>query len=136
MSTRLLLINPEFAESFWSFKWAVDEVLPGKRAVNSPLGLTTLAALCPPHWDVEIADENIEPAPLAAQADIIGVCGMQAQFGRQHEPGASGAPGRGSLQPQPPEQAQHRHASEHVAKRYRRKPGARSARAKHRKKQG
>lgn len=82
---RLLLINPRFNESFWSFKWALDEVLPGKRAINPPLGLATLAALCPPHWEVTIVDENIEPAPIAPQADIIGVCGMQAQFPRERE---------------------------------------------------
>ena len=85
MGARLLLINPKFAESFWSFKWALDEVLPSKRAINPPLGLATLAALCPPHWQVEIVDENIEPVPLAPQADIIGVCGMQAQFTRQRQ---------------------------------------------------
>ena len=45
---RLLLINPRFPESFWSFRWAIERVLPGKRAINPPLGLATLAALCPP----------------------------------------------------------------------------------------
>lgn len=85
MGTRLVLINPRFCESFWSFKWAVDEVLPGKRAVNPPLGLATLAALCPPEWEITIVDENIEPVPMAPQADIIGVCGMQVQFARQRE---------------------------------------------------
>ncbi len=44
---RLLLINPRYPESFWSFKWAVDGILPSKRAINPPLGLATLAALCP-----------------------------------------------------------------------------------------
>jgi hypothetical protein len=73
---RLLLINPRFPESFWSSKWALAEVLPNKRAMNPPLGLATLAALCPPHWEVEIVDENIEPIPLEPQADIVGVCGM------------------------------------------------------------
>jgi radical SAM superfamily enzyme YgiQ (UPF0313 family) len=81
----LLLINPRFPESFWSFRWAIDEVLPGKRAVNPPLGLATLAALCPPHWTVEIVDENIEPVPRAPKADIIGVCGMGVQHARQAE---------------------------------------------------
>jgi len=28
------------------------------------LGLATRAALCPPDWQVEIVDENIEPVPL------------------------------------------------------------------------
>ena len=82
---RLLLVNPRFPESFWSFRWAVERVLPGKRAVNPPLGLATLAALCPPHWDVEIVDENVETIPLHPDADIIGICGMGAQFARQSE---------------------------------------------------
>ncbi len=82
---RLLLVNPRFPESFWSFKWAIDEILPGKRAVNPPLGLATLAALCPPDWDVAIVDENIESIPLDPEADIVGVCGMGVQFPRQRE---------------------------------------------------
>lgn len=82
---RLLLINPKFPESFWSFRWAVETILPNKRALNPPLGLATLAALCPPGWQVEIIDENIEPVPLHSQADIVGICGMAVQFGRQQE---------------------------------------------------
>ncbi len=82
---RLLLLNPRFPESFWSFKWAVDTVLPNKRAVNPPLGLATLAALSPEDWEVEIIDENVESVPLDPRADIIGICGMGVQFGRQRE---------------------------------------------------
>jgi radical SAM superfamily enzyme YgiQ (UPF0313 family) len=82
---RLLLINPRFPESFWSFKWAVDTVLPGKRAINPPLGLATLAALCPAGWDVTIVDENITSLPLDPEADIVGICGMGVQFPRQRE---------------------------------------------------
>ena len=82
---RLLLINPKYPESFWTFHWAVSEVLPGKRAVNPPLGLATLAALCPPHWQVRIIDENVEPLPLEPQADLIGIAGMGVQFPRQRE---------------------------------------------------
>jgi radical SAM superfamily enzyme YgiQ (UPF0313 family) len=82
---RLLLINPKYPESFWSFKWAIDGILPGKRAVNPPLGLATLAALCPSSWDVRIVDENVESIPLAPDADLIGICGMGVQFERQRE---------------------------------------------------
>ena len=85
MTVRLLLINPKFGERFWSFKWAIEEIVPNKRAVNPPLGLATLAALCPPDWKIEIIDENIEPVPLQPLADIIGVCGMGVQFKRQTE---------------------------------------------------
>src|SRR5690242_2228959 len=82
---RLLLINPKYPESFWSFRWAVDEILPRKRAINPPLGLATLAALTPSHWQVSIVDENVESIPLTPQADIVGVCGMGVQFERQQE---------------------------------------------------
>ncbi|HEV8660900.1 MAG TPA: B12-binding domain-containing radical SAM protein, partial [Thermoanaerobaculia bacterium] len=82
---RLLLINPRAPESFWTFQWALDNVLPGKRAVNPPLGLATLAALTPKSWEIEIVDENIESIPLDPQADLIGVCGMGVQFPRQRE---------------------------------------------------
>ncbi|HLE24695.1 MAG TPA: radical SAM protein, partial [Thermodesulfobacteriota bacterium] len=69
----------------WSFKWAIDNILPNKRTTHPPLGLATLAALCPENWEVEIIDENIESIPLDPRADIIGVCGMGVQFKRQME---------------------------------------------------
>ncbi|GMQ92281.1 MAG: hypothetical protein BMS9Abin11_1603 [Gammaproteobacteria bacterium] len=82
---RLLLINPRFPDSFWSFRWAIEKVLPGKRTMNPPLGLATLAALCPADWEVEILDENIDTVPLNPRADIIGVGGMAVQHKRQRE---------------------------------------------------
>jgi radical SAM superfamily enzyme YgiQ (UPF0313 family) len=83
---KLLLINPKFAESFWSFKWAVDNVMPKEiRTINPPLGLATVAALTPRDWQIEIVDENIETIPLKPDADIIGICGMAIQFSRQKE---------------------------------------------------
>ncbi|HEY2387299.1 MAG TPA: radical SAM protein [Candidatus Binatia bacterium] len=82
---KLLLINPRFPESFWSFQWAIDNVFANKRALSSPLGLATLAALCPADWDVEILDENIETLPVSPDAQIIGICGMGVQFKRQKE---------------------------------------------------
>ena len=85
MTMRLVLINPKTPESFWSFQWAVNEILPGKRAVNPPLGLATLAALCPKDWEVRIIDENIEALPDSIAADIIGIGGMGVQAARQKE---------------------------------------------------
>ena len=83
---KLLLINPRFPESFWSFKWVVDNIMPSEiRTINPPLGLATLAALSPQDWEIEIIDENIESIPLKPQADIIGICGMGVQFKRQSE---------------------------------------------------
>jgi radical SAM superfamily enzyme YgiQ (UPF0313 family) len=82
---RLLLINPKFPESFWSLKWAIENFLPGVRTLTAPLGLATLAGLCPDNWEIEIVDENVEPVPLVTDADIVGVCGMGVQFERQQE---------------------------------------------------
>ncbi|MTJ83410.1 MAG: B12-binding domain-containing radical SAM protein [Telmatospirillum sp.] len=82
---RLLLINPKVPDSFWNFRWAVHRILPGKKAVNPPLGLATLAALCPPHWQVTIVDENVEPVPLSPDVDIVGIGGMGVQMPRQRE---------------------------------------------------
>jgi radical SAM superfamily enzyme YgiQ (UPF0313 family) len=82
---RLLLINPALPESFWSFRWALESVLGGKRSLNPPLGLATLAALCPPGWEVTIVDENVEALPLRPQADLIGIGGMGVQTPRQKQ---------------------------------------------------
>lgn len=82
---KLLLINPKFPESFWSFKWVTDSIFPNIRTTNPPLGLATLAGLSPEGWDIEIVDENIQSIPLAPKADIIGICGMGVQFKRQTE---------------------------------------------------
>jgi len=82
---KLLLINPRFPESFWSFRWAVDNVFADKSAVTPPLGLATLAALSPADWEIEIVDENIESIPSATEADIDRICGMGVQFRRQKE---------------------------------------------------
>jgi radical SAM superfamily enzyme YgiQ (UPF0313 family) len=82
---RLLLINPRSPESFWSFRWALDEIVLGKRAVNPPLGLATLAALTPSSWEIEIVDENVESVPRDPRADVVGICGMGVQLPRQRE---------------------------------------------------
>lgn len=82
---RLLLINPRFPESFWSFQWTLDNVFREKRSMNPPLGLATLAALCPPAWQITICDENIEQLPEDPEVDLVGVCGMGVQFQRQQE---------------------------------------------------
>jgi len=63
----------------------MEEIVPGKRTLNPPLGLATLAALCPDNWQVSIVDENVESIPLDPDVDLIGVCGMGVQFPRQRE---------------------------------------------------
>jgi radical SAM superfamily enzyme YgiQ (UPF0313 family) len=53
----ILLIYPEFPETFWSFKHALEFI--GKRSSLPPLGLLTVAALLPPEWTVRLADTNV-----------------------------------------------------------------------------
>ena len=53
----ILLIYPEFPDTFWSFKHALAFV--GKRSALPPLGLLTVAALLPPEWSMRLVDVNV-----------------------------------------------------------------------------
>lgn len=53
----ILLIYPEFPDTFWSFKHALK--LAHKRASSPPLGLLTVAALLPAEWDKRLLDLNV-----------------------------------------------------------------------------
>jgi radical SAM superfamily enzyme YgiQ (UPF0313 family) len=58
-SQRCLFIYPRFtSESFWNFRDACD--LVGAKYPEAPLGLTTVAAMLPPAWDVRLNDLNVE----------------------------------------------------------------------------
>lgn len=53
----ILLIYPEFPDTFWSFKHALQFVR--KKAALPPLGLLTIANLLPPEWNVQLVDMNV-----------------------------------------------------------------------------
>jgi len=53
---KVLLIYPEFPDTFWSFKYAVQFI--SKRATHPPLGLLTVAALLPELWQKKLVDMN------------------------------------------------------------------------------
>ncbi|MBN1129509.1 MAG: B12-binding domain-containing radical SAM protein, partial [Chitinispirillaceae bacterium] len=53
----ILLVYPEFPDTFWSFKHALKFV--GKRAALPPLGLLTVASMLPPEWSVRLVDTNV-----------------------------------------------------------------------------
>lgn len=53
----VLLVYPEFPDTFWSFKHALKFV--GKRAALPPLGLLTVAAMLPEEWPVRLVDMNV-----------------------------------------------------------------------------
>lgn len=53
----ILLIYPEFPDTFWSFKHALKFIR--KKAALPPLGLLTLAAMLPEKWSKRLIDMNV-----------------------------------------------------------------------------
>ncbi|HBC89429.1 MAG TPA: B12-binding domain-containing radical SAM protein [Lentisphaeria bacterium] len=52
----ILLIYPEFPDTFWSFKHALKFV--HKNSAFPPLGLLTVAAMLPREWNIRLTDMN------------------------------------------------------------------------------
>lgn len=75
----ILLIYPEFPDTFWSFKHALK--LAHKRASSPPLGLLTVAALLPADWGKRLLDLNVTrlTAKDLAWADAVFVSAMLVQ---------------------------------------------------------
>jgi len=77
--TRVLMVYPEFPDTFWSFKHALRFI--SKRASNPPLGLLTVAALLPEGWEKRLVDMNVQS--LTRQdiewADYVFISAMVAQ---------------------------------------------------------
>ena len=80
LACRVLLIYPRFvSETFWNFAEACE--LMGARYPAAPLGLITVAAMLPPHWEVRLVDRNTEDLTEAdlAWADMVMTGGMLPQ---------------------------------------------------------
>jgi len=75
----VLLIYPEFPDTFWSFKHALKFVR--KRAASPPLGLLTVAAMLPADWQLRLVDLNVTRLAEAdlAWADYAFIGGMTVQ---------------------------------------------------------
>ena len=81
----VLLIYPEFPDTFWSFKHALKFIR--KRALSPPLGLLTVAALLPEAWRKRLVDLNVTPHLKErdlAWADIVFVSAMIVQRSSAH----------------------------------------------------
>jgi radical SAM superfamily enzyme YgiQ (UPF0313 family) len=61
----VLLIYPEFPDTFWSFKHALRFI--HKKASSPPLGLLTVAAMLPAEWNKRLIDVNVTQL---AEADL------------------------------------------------------------------
>src|SRR5512140_1430437 len=53
----ILLVYPEFPDTFWSFKHALKFIR--RSASLPPLGLLTVAAMLPPTWEKRLVDLNV-----------------------------------------------------------------------------
>ncbi|GAI19868.1 unnamed protein product, partial [marine sediment metagenome] len=53
---KILLVYPEYPDTFWSFKYALRFV--SKKASFPPLGLLTVAAMLPDAWEKKLVDMN------------------------------------------------------------------------------
>ena len=79
MPPKILLIYPEFPDTFWSFKHALKFV--HKKAGAPPLGLLTVAAMLPCDWEKRLVDlnaTNLTDQDLA-WADYVFVSAMIVQ---------------------------------------------------------
>ena len=83
---KALVVSPRFnGDSFWAYKAACE--LVGARYPAPALGLLTMAAMLPGHWDVRLHDCNVrgddELETLLDWADVLLVGGMLTQQ-REH----------------------------------------------------
>lgn len=76
---RVLCISPVFPETYWGHEHALR--LIGKRSILPPLGLLTVAALLPRHWEVRLCDMNVRPLDDEDLdwADVVFLSGMLVQ---------------------------------------------------------
>jgi radical SAM superfamily enzyme YgiQ (UPF0313 family) len=76
----ILMIYPEFPDTFWSFKYALSFV--GKKSSFPPLGLMTVAGLLPGQWHKRLVDLNVRKLhdKDLAWADYAFISGMVVQM--------------------------------------------------------
>jgi radical SAM superfamily enzyme YgiQ (UPF0313 family) len=82
---RVLLINPEFPETYWSFRHALP--FEGRRSVFPPLSLMTVSSLLPKSCERRLVDLNVDPLKTSQieWADMVFITGMLTQKKSLHE---------------------------------------------------
>jgi radical SAM superfamily enzyme YgiQ (UPF0313 family) len=76
---KALLIYPEFPDTYWSFRHALS--FEGKRSAFPPLGLLTVSAMLPAHWERRLVDMNVTSLKKSdiAWADVVFTSAMLVQ---------------------------------------------------------
>ena len=76
---KILLVYPQYPDTFWSFRHALK--FTPRKALNTPLGILTIAAMLPEDWEKKAVDMNT--AKLSDRdiewADYVFVSAMIAQ---------------------------------------------------------
>ncbi|MGC8605562.1 MAG: B12-binding domain-containing radical SAM protein [Desulfomonilaceae bacterium] len=74
-----LLVNPAYAQTFWSFNKVLE--MCRKKGLLPPLGLLTLASLLPSDWNVELVDMVFQDITESQwdRADLVLISGMTVQ---------------------------------------------------------
>lgn len=78
-SLKVLLVWPRFPPSFWGFEGLLEMIR--EDSASPPLGLITVAALCPSSWTLRLLDHAIEEIRDEDYlwADLVMVSAMHAQ---------------------------------------------------------
>jgi radical SAM superfamily enzyme YgiQ (UPF0313 family) len=82
---KILMVYPEFPDTFWSFKHALQFVK--KSSSNPPLGLVTIAAMSPVEWEKRLIDLNVTTLKDSDLdwADLVFVSAMIIQRDSTHD---------------------------------------------------
>ena len=77
---KILLVYPEYPDTFWSFKYALKFV--SKKAAYPPLGLLTVSSLLPKNWEKKLVDLNVEKLKIndILWCDYIFIGSMSVQL--------------------------------------------------------
>lgn len=76
---KALMVWPNFPGSFWSFAGMMEML--DEKVVMPPLGLITVAALCPKDWTIRLIDQQVDEVrdEDILWADLVMVGGMRVQ---------------------------------------------------------
>lgn len=76
---KILLVYPEMPDTFYAMKHFMKVV--DKKAAYPPLGLLTVAAMLPSHWEKKLADLNVAPLNIddLRWADYVFLSAMNVQ---------------------------------------------------------
>lgn len=80
MKKKILMVYPEFPTTYWSYEHSLPFI--GKKSLQPPLGLMTVAAMLPESYEVELIDLNVSSEGLTESiedSDLVFLSAMLVQ---------------------------------------------------------